>query len=100
MRVVHCRREAYDVYIGRPSKWGNTHSHLPNSAARYRTDTREAAVEYFERDMRQRWSERGESFVDEYLRPIAGKTLGCWCAPQLCHGEVWVKLCREAGLIE
>jgi hypothetical protein len=22
-RVVHCRREKYDVYIGRPSKWGN-----------------------------------------------------------------------------
>lgn len=22
-RVVHCKRERYDVYIGRPSKWGN-----------------------------------------------------------------------------
>jgi len=22
-RVVHCKREVYDVYIGRPSKWGN-----------------------------------------------------------------------------
>lgn len=22
-RVVHCKREKYDVYIGRPSKWGN-----------------------------------------------------------------------------
>ncbi|MFM7243676.1 MAG: DUF4326 domain-containing protein, partial [Planctomycetaceae bacterium] len=21
--VVHCKRSAYDVYIGRPSKWGN-----------------------------------------------------------------------------
>jgi hypothetical protein len=21
--VVHCKREPYDVYIGRPSKWGN-----------------------------------------------------------------------------
>lgn len=22
-RVVHCKREPYDVYIGRGSKWGN-----------------------------------------------------------------------------
>ena len=21
--VVHCKRARYDVYIGRPSKWGN-----------------------------------------------------------------------------
>jgi hypothetical protein len=21
-RVVHCKKEEYDVYIGRPSKWG------------------------------------------------------------------------------
>jgi hypothetical protein len=22
-RVVHCKREPYDVYIGRPGPWGN-----------------------------------------------------------------------------
>jgi hypothetical protein len=22
-KVVHCRKAKYDVYIGRPSKWGN-----------------------------------------------------------------------------
>ena len=22
-KVVHCKKEKYDVYIGRPSKWGN-----------------------------------------------------------------------------
>ena len=22
-QVVHCKRDKYDVYIGRPSKWGN-----------------------------------------------------------------------------
>ena len=22
-RVVHCKREPFDIYIGRPSKWGN-----------------------------------------------------------------------------
>ena len=23
MSVVHCKKEAFDVYIGRPSNWGN-----------------------------------------------------------------------------
>lgn len=23
MKVVYCQREPYNVYIGRPSKWGN-----------------------------------------------------------------------------
>lgn len=23
MEVVHCKKEKHDVYIGRPSKWGN-----------------------------------------------------------------------------
>ncbi len=23
MTVVHCKRKTYDVYIGRPGKWGN-----------------------------------------------------------------------------
>lgn len=22
-RVVHCKKESFDVYIGRPSRWGN-----------------------------------------------------------------------------
>lgn len=22
-RVVHCKRDKFDVYIGRPGKWGN-----------------------------------------------------------------------------
>lgn len=94
MKVVHCKKEVYDVYIGRPSKWGNPFSHLPNSIAKYRTDTREAAIEYYEKWLR----ERTELLFD--LHEVAGKVLGCWCHPQSCHGEVLIKLCKERGLIE
>jgi hypothetical protein len=27
-RVVHCKKEPYDVYIGRPSKYGNPFTHI------------------------------------------------------------------------
>ena len=26
--VVHCKKAPYEVYIGRPSKWGNPFTHL------------------------------------------------------------------------
>ena len=36
MRVVHCKKEPYDVYIGRPSKWGNPYSHKDNTKAQFK----------------------------------------------------------------
>ena len=31
----------------------------------------------------------------EQLPDLAGKELGCWCAPEACHGDVLVKVFRE-----
>lgn len=94
MKVVHCKREAHDVYIGRPSKWGNSWSHLEQSLARYTCETREEAISKYEEWIRQR------SELMDALPEIAGKVLGCWCAPKSCHGDVLIRLCRERGLIE
>lgn len=33
------------------------------------------------------------------LAPLVGKNLGCWCAPEPCHGHVLVSLMQECGLI-
>ena len=38
--VVHCKRERYDVYIGRPGKWGNP---FPLRAG----ESRDAAIEKY-----------------------------------------------------
>jgi len=74
------------------------YSHLPGKAD-YHVATREEAIECFERDMRIILESDREWFIETYLKPIAGKTLGCWCAPKACHGDVLIKLCREVGLI-
>ena len=90
-RVVHHKRERYDVYIGRPSKWGNPFSHLNNTRAHYKTNTREEAVEAY-RD----WILKGEgSFLLKDLHELKGKTLGCWCKPKSCHGDVLVELANR-----
>jgi hypothetical protein len=90
-RVVHCKREKYDVYIGRPSKWGNQYSHKPESIASILVDSREEAIELY-----REWITRGEGQnLLLQLDELKGKTLGCWCKPHACHGDVLVELIEK-----
>jgi hypothetical protein len=75
-QVVHFKRELYDVYIGRPGKWGNP----------FWQGTREENVAAY----REYILGRPELLAD--LGELRGKTLGCWCAPKACHGDVLVEL--------
>lgn len=90
MKVVHCKREKYDVYIGRPSKWGNPFSHKDGTKAQYRVATRAEAVAQYEQ-----WIRTQPELIAS-LGELEGKTLGCWCKPQACHGDVLVKLVKES----
>ena len=78
-RVVHCKRERYDVYIGRPSKWGNPF-HITKRLSR------EAVVDSY-----REWIQAQPGLLAA-LPELRGKTLGCWCAPLPCHGDVLVEL--------
>jgi len=48
-KVVHCKKEKYDVYIGRPSKWGNPFTHIKDkkTKAEFIVDNREEAVQRY-----------------------------------------------------
>ena len=81
-QVVHCRRARYDVYIGRPGKWGN-----PFQIGR--DGTREQVIARYER-----WIATRPELLAA-LPELAGKTLGCWCAPKACHGDVLARLAAE-----
>lgn len=81
MRVVHCKKEAYDVYIGRPSKWGN-----PFEIGR--DGTREQVIAKFREHL------INNQMLMRDLSELRGKTLGCWCKPAACHGDVIVALCK------
>lgn len=76
MRVVHCKKEAYDVYIGRPSKWGNPFE-IGRDGSR-----EEVVTKYREWVLTQ-----GLPFEE-----LRGRVLGCWCAPKACHGDVLMEL--------
>jgi hypothetical protein len=75
---VHCKRASYDVYIGRPSKWGN-----PFSIGK--DGTREEVIGKYRDYLIHHPTLYGE------LSTLKGKVLGCWCAPLPCHGDVLIE---------
>ena len=78
-RVVHCKKEPYDVYIGRPSKWGN-----PFEIGK--DGSRETVIlKYYE------YLLTSPSLMAE-ITELIGKVLGCWCAPRPCHGDILADL--------
>lgn len=87
--VVHCNRARYDVYIGRPSKWGNPFSHRSGTLAAHRVrSVAEAIAKYRE------WVQSQPQLMAA-LPGLRGKTLGCWCkkrGDEPCHGDVLIEL--------
>lgn len=79
MKVVHCKKEPYDVYIGRPSKWGNPY-------VIGRDGTREDVVRAFDTYI------RGNPKLMSEIGELKGKTLGCYCNPEACHGDILMEL--------
>jgi len=97
MKVVHCKKEPYDVYIGRPSKWGNPYTHLEDATqAKYKVATRAQAVEAY-RD----YILNGEGkHLLEDLHELEGKVLGCWCKPKSCHGDILIEIINNRKQIK
>lgn len=84
-RVVHCKREPYDVYIGRPSKWGNPYKTGPDGTLEEVLAKYEAYV-------------LGNAYLMSCLHELKGKTLGCWCkikGHEKCHGDILARLAEE-----
>ena len=70
------RGEPYDVYVGRPSKFGN-----PFVIGR--DGNREDVVRKFEEYLLA-----NPELLEAVRRELRGKRLGCFCAPQRCHAHV------------
>ena len=81
--VVNRRDEPYDVYIGRPTRWGN-----PFQIGR--DGTRAEVIAKYEV-----WLHTQDHLMSSLLE-LKGKALGCWCKPEACHGDVLARLADEA----
>lgn len=92
-KAVHCRRDSYDVYIGRPSIYGNPFSHKKGTQAEVMVASREEAIEKYRQWVKGEIQVKGLTPPTmEQIKELKGKTLGCWCAPLACHGDVLSEL--------
>ena len=80
------RAPATAVYVGRPTKWGNPFSHLPNTLAKFQVKTRDDAVDAY-----RSWVVTQPELLSS-LEELRGRDLVCWCAPKRCHADVLLEL--------
>jgi len=73
------------VYIGRPSKWGNSFKIGVDG-------TRQEVVMKY-----RAWLLSQPSLMAD-LPSLKDKVLGCWCKPALCHGDVLAELADHVSL--
>lgn len=84
--VGHWKRDRCTLYIGRPSKWGNPFAVKENAYGLLVVPLDEAL---------RRFEEHARASLMDSLQELDGQTLGCWCSPKPCHGDVLVKLFAE-----
>lgn len=84
-KVVHKMREPYDVYVGRPSKWGNPFFIVHEN-------DREIVIEKY-----KRWI-AGRADLLAALPELRGKVLACWCSPKACHADVLLEMANNGGV--
>ena len=75
IKVVHCKKEKYDVYIGRGSKWGNPFKIGFDG-------NREEVISKYEA-----YFMNHPTLIND-LPELENKVLGCWCKPKACHGDI------------
>lgn len=81
--VVHCQKSPYDILIDRSTPYGNPYSHKEGTLAKFKVSTRREAIEAYRRLL------ESDVNLQNLLRPLKGKVLGCWCKPnKSCHGDV------------
>lgn len=95
-RVVHCKREPFDVMIDRSTKWGNvfwwkssTHPRFQNPE--FKVANREEAIARY-----REWLPT-QAHLMAALPELSGKVLGCWCHKKSCHGHVLIEFLHQMG---
>lgn len=53
---------------------------------------RSECITKYEQYIRQKIIDEG---LQKELLNLKGKTLGCWCKPEACHGDILIKLINE-----
>jgi hypothetical protein len=85
-RAKGWRKADGDVYVGRPTKWGNPYRTKPRPSAeavdRYRSDLLAGRLPFT---------------VDDVRRELRGKDLLCWCElDHPCHADMLLEVANRS----
>lgn len=88
-KVVNLKKEPYDVYIGRAGRgqdgyFGNPYRLMGDTDAE-----REASLRSYTSWFYSKLA--SDSTFKKRIEALKGKTLGCFCKPKACHGDVIVE---------
>jgi hypothetical protein len=64
-----------ETYIGRPSRWGNPFKIGPDG------DRQQVCIKYYH-------YVKSNPLLMMQIDTLRGKSLACFCAPELCHGHI------------
>jgi len=81
--LVTVKWKPHDVYIGRPSVWGNPFVLQPD-------EPRGATIARYEA-----WLLSQPKLIERAKRELKGKVLACYCAPKPCHGDILARIANE-----
>jgi len=95
-KVVHCKREQFDVYIGRTNTmhhYGNpfvvgTHGDAFKCVSNYRRWLTTNAYPHLEPE-RKAW-------ILSRVKTLKNKRLGCFCTKPPCHGFILLELAEKS----
>jgi hypothetical protein len=86
---LEATNERYNIYVGRPTKWGNP----------YKVGTGHHTVEEAVTLYRRALIAGSLSFTtDDVRRELKGKDLACWCKPGApCHADALLAVANGEG---
>jgi len=85
--VVNLRNSQYHVFIGRGSPWGNPF-HIGKDG------TRAEVIEKY-----REWLMTQPELLKQ-IPSLRGRTLGCYCKPFACHGDILVELADDCSRVD
>jgi len=95
MKIVHLKKgDPYDVYVGRPTKYGNPFD--------VKTYGRDKALELYLNWLFE--TPQGLIIIESAKAELPGKVLACWCAPKggieaetklICHAQILSVVANE-----
>lgn len=92
IKIVNIRdpKAKYDLYIGRANKWrGLEGSKWGNPFVMKNEADRQRVLDEYKKYI------LNTPELYDALEELDEKTLGCWCSPKKCHGDILKELLEE-----